>query len=427
MATTSPDQVLSGAIDSVGVSVTIASRRADDARYGALYDTVNLAGSVPVHLHRLTTEQYLMLFSRRWHSATAAPSDPGGYTDFTEDTTPGWVKVSVPSGQRTMMSNDFAIPLVSSYDNATLVDAVSRSTEYLYLLTSVNSGTKAAVSHWWQNTTTGAIIKNAEEEVTGAHVRTADITERAWLAMDDAERDVMGDFVVFDRGLWFLSPHLIVIGAASDNRLFMVRKPWGRIGINLVEKASSEYGTSSRGTAEDPRWSYFTGDGWSVDPYLAAPITDSSGNVITSEGPVSVVTYRDQTWMSTVTSEGTNRSALIYSQRGQRSWVAQDSLSLGSTADGSYLDTLRFQQQVPPSTTSDAMVNSDAGLVYVISTRSTTSDGVSTLKNTWGVWPVISASSLASPMDSAAINASLGVTAATNALTSTASAGIGGS
>jgi hypothetical protein len=424
MARISPDQVSSDAVDSVGVSVTIAPRRASDPRYGALYDISTLAASVPVHLHRLTNEQYLMIFSRRWHSATPSAGDPGGYTDFTEDTTPGWVKVSVPTGQRVTMSNGYTIPLVSNYDTPVLVDAVSRSTEYLYLLTSVNNGTKAVVSHWWQNTTTGAVIKHAEEQVTGAYSRPANTSERAWLDMDDAEHEATGDSVVFDRGLWFLSPHLIVIGASSDNRLFMARKPWGRIGINLIEKSNSEYG-APMGTAEDPRWSYFTGDGWSVDPSQAVPITDSTGTVITSEGPVSVVTYRDQTWMSTVIAEGTNRSARIYTQRGQRAWVAQDSIHLGSTADGSYLDTLRFQQQVPPSTTSDTMLNSDSALVYVISTRSTTG-GVSTLKNTWGLLPVMSAGSRTSPLDSTAINASLAVVAAANSSTDTASAGVGG-
>jgi len=396
MSRESPDQVSSDAIDDVGVSVTIAPRRASDARYGALYDPAGLAGVVPVHLHRLTTEQYILVFSRRWHTATTSATNPGGYTAFSQDTTPGWVKIGVPSGYAIPLGPSYAIPMGTSYTTAVLADAVSRSTEYLYLLTSATTGstTTGVVSHWWQNTNSGSVQQVAEEEVTEAYSRPTGTSLAAWTALTDDQRRAAGDKVVFNRGLWFLTPHLLVFGVSSDNRLFLVRKPWGRIGYNTVQQPGSDYRVLGY-TAEDPRWSYYTGDGWSVDATLAAPVTDAAGAAITTVGPVSVATFRDRTWLATVVADGTNRLAKIYTQRGQRDWVAQGAVSLGSTADGSYLgDTLRFQQQVPPSVTSAAMTNTDndAAVPYVISTKSVTG-GISTLNNIWGLWSVPGTSS----------------------------------
>ena len=430
MSRTSPSQVSSDAIDDVGVSVTICPRRASDPRYGTIYDPAKIAGVVPVHLHRLTTNEYLMVFSRRWHTATTSATDPGGYTAYSQDTSPGWLKVGVPSGQPTAMGPTSAISMRTSYDSAVLTDAVSRSTEYLYLLTSITKGAEVTgvVSHWWHNTTTNSVQEIAEESVTQAHARPVNTTQLAWASLTAENRVAAGDKVVFDRGLWFLTPHLLVFGASSDNRLFMVRKPWGRIGINSVEQPSTAYRILGT-TAEDPRWSYYTGDGWSVDPTLAAPIVDSKGAVITSLGPVSVATFRDRNWLVAVVAEGDNRLARIYSQRGQRPWAVEGSVSLGSVADGSYLgDTLRFQQQVPPATSSDPMSNpaNDAALVYVVSTKSV-SNGVSRLNNTWGLWSIPRAGAKVSPLDSTSLNATLAVTAARTAATNTSVAGVGGS
>jgi hypothetical protein len=430
MSRISPSPISSGAIDDVGVSVTVSPRRASDPRYGTVYDPAGIAGVVPVHLHRLTTDQYIMVFSRRWHTATTSATDPGGYTAYSQDTSPGWMKVGVPTGQPTAMGSTYAIPMRTTYDSAVLADAVSRSTEYLYLLTSVTKGsvTTGVVSHWWHNTTTGSVQEIAEESITEACARPVNTTELAWQSLTADERSVAGDKVVFNRGLWFLTPHLLVFGASSDNRLFMVRKPWGRIGINDVEQPSTMYRVLGT-TAEDPRWSYYTGDGWSVDRSLAAPIVDSKGAVITSLGPVSVASFRDRTWLATVIAEGDNRLARIYSQRGQRVWTVEDTVSLGSVADGSYLgDTLRFQQQVPPATSSDPMSNpaNDAALVYVVSTKSVSGD-ISRLNNTWGLWSIPRAGAKVSPLDSTSLNATLAVTATRTAATGTSSAGVGGS
>ena len=395
MARISSSQVPSESIDASGVSVTISPRRSSDPRYGSLYDTIGLAGAAPVHLHRLTSEQYLLVFSHRWHSATVSSENPGGYLDFVEDTAPGWVRVAVPTGRRTMIGDSFVIPGLTGM----LVDAVSRASEYLYLLTSDGS-----VSHWWQNTNTGSVTKVADEIIPGGLSRPDEVTSRAWLTLSADERAALGDAVVFNCGLLFLSPYLVAFGAsAADRRVFMSRKTWGRIGKNSSES-----------------WSYWTGDGWSTDSSLVAPLVDSTGQYIVSDGPVSVVSYRDQSWMSVVIADGPTRFALVYTQRGQRPWTPTSTLIyLGSTADGSYIEGgLRFQQQVPP--VAEAMTDCDAALVYVVTTRSTAA-GVSTLENTWGL---LSVASRVASVDALGLDAHLSASVALFAGVATPGAGV---
>jgi hypothetical protein len=388
MARLSPSQVTASSIDQTGLSVTVAPRRADDDRYGALYDLATLAGSVPVHFHPLTPNEYLLVFSRRWHSATPASDNPGRYTTHTEVIEPGWVRVSVPTGQRTVVNNTYTIPMLTRYDSTQLIDAVSRANEYLYLLTSATSGsvTTGVVSHWFYNTSSGSITEIAEEALPVGRVQPTTMTERAWAAMTSAERDTNGAAVTFDRGLWFAPPYLVVFGADADNQLFLARKPWGRIGYNQVQSPSSAMMAMTGSTTEDPRWTYWTGEGWSLDVHLAQPITDKTGAVITSQGPVSIATFRDRTLLATVAAQNTNRVAKIYTQRSSQPWEAESATVPLGVAGSTYLDTLRWQQQVQPSLSSTAMNNpaTEVAIPYVVSTLETGSS--SALMNTWALW-----------------------------------------
>jgi len=65
-------------------------------------------------------------------------------------------------------------------------------------------------------------------------------------------------------------------------------------------------------------------------------------------------------------------------------------VALGSTVTGSYMgDTVRFQTQMQPMPSHSVMIDSAnaMGIPYVYSTRSV-GDGVTSLVNTWGLWPV---------------------------------------
>lgn len=409
MARISTSQVHADSVDDAALSIVTAPQRANESRYGAVYDSTNLAAMVPIHFHPISSSEYLVLFSRRWHAATHSSDDPGSYTDYTEVIEPGWFRVSVPTGQRTLVGDGFSIPTRNTYTSTELIDAVSRANDYLYLLMSVTTDTTTTglVSNWSQNTTTGAVTSLAEEELPPAVSRPPEITELAWETFSAAQRTELGSAVTFDRGLWFSSPHLVVFGADEFNRLYLARKPWSRIGYNLVARPGDTLGVPVVPTAEDPRWSFWTGDGWSTTAYLAQPLADVSGAAITSLGPVSVATYRDRTLLATVAAKDTNRFAQIYIQRGSRGWEKGDGVALGS--DSEYLDVLRWQQQVPPGVATSEMTNqaNEAAIPYVFSTLIEVSgeNAHSTLGNTWALWPILRTGSpapvLGTPLDAA--------------------------
>lgn len=116
-----------------------------------------------------------------------------------------------------------------------------------------------------------------------------------------------------------------------------------------------------------------------------------------------MASYRDRTLLATVIANGDNRLAQIYSQKMARSWEPQGTVPLGSVADDSYLDVLRWQQQVAPSITSDEMTDSrtEVALPYVVSTlvtetlplpedapEGTTPTSYLSLNNAWGLWSI---------------------------------------
>lgn len=492
MAQLNTPQVSADAIDTTGLSVVTSPRRIGDQRYGVAYNNDQLAAAVPVHFHPLDANRYLMLFNRRWSQATSSPQTPGAYSSYTEDTTPGWAQIAVPSGNLSPVgtAGDYTIPIQHDYDELTLVDAVSRTTEYLYMLFSGSTklaytapttgasgasgasgeegatgatGTPAAtgpvtvttgvIAHWWNNPTTKAFTALAQEPVPSGAACPENFTALAWNALSVEERMSQGLTVVFDKGLQFQSPHIVVYGTDSLNRLYAARKPWARIGNNIAAKpySSSTFGALGA-TAEDPRWTYFTGTGWSLDYTELKPMTDHRNEPITSAGPVSVATYRDQTFLSTVAQEITPETpgtwepdptgasgdygsyipgatgetkwvAQVYAQRKGRAFAPAGQVPLGSTNDNSYLqETLRFQAEVPPNADLPEMQAGNAALPYVISTRTTLADtnaltvseggtvtvpgdeargtlaatytpqefpAITALTNSWGVWPVV--------------------------------------
>lgn len=358
MARYSPTQVHPDAVDLGGISVATVARRADDPRYGTAYDLKNFAAAVPVYFHPLTPGRCLMLCSRRWHTATLGPDGVGTFSSYFTDTTPGWRDLRLPGGTTSPMMGGYAIPIQGSYSSPVLTGAASRGNAYLFTLYSTDAG--GVVSHWWYNTTLSTVGALAEELVP-----------------------TQGD-VVFDRGLWLRADHLIIFGSDLSGDLHMARKPWGRIGVDSVPR-------SLTGTPEDPRWEYWTGAGWSLDPGELAPVVAEDGTGIQTLGPVSVAEYRDRVYMATVVDETISltedRVGRIWTQRGGGSWRSVGSVGLGSTVTGSYAgDTVRFQPQMTPVATHPVMVDSNnvSGIPYVYSTVAGGS-----LVNTWGLWPVL--------------------------------------
>lgn len=453
-------QVSSDSIDVTGLSVVTSSRRINDQRYGIVYDNAHLAAVVPVHFHPVDANNYLMLFNRRWSGAVSSPQTPGAYSDYTEDTSPGWAMITTPSGQRRPVGSDgsYAIPFQHNYDDIFLVDAVSRTSEYLYVLfagsrkTLVDSQattvTNGIITHWWNNPSTKSISLLSQEEIPQGVARPDTITAATWDSLSFEEKQSRGLPVVFDKGLQCHTPFMVVYGTDSLNRLYKARKPWSRIGTNLAPRISGTIQGLLAQPREDPRWTYFTGTGWSLDSSEIVSMTDQRNQPITSAGPVSVATHRNQTFLSTVTQQVTSGTpegwavegsenysdyipgspdedqwiSRIYSQRDGRPWAVSGELPLGSTSAGTYLqETVRFQPELLPSSAVLAVAGPNAAIPYIVSTKrfisdvvqlATAENNLSTdstdtrgtlaedltpetfaeitgLANSWGVWPTV--------------------------------------
>ncbi len=375
MGTRVASQEFPNSIDQAGLSVVTASR-SDEVRTGTIYNPANLAAIALTYVHNLTDKKKLLLFSRRWHTATPTVDESGFFSAYTEDTSPGWVIANMPQGSKTLVNEQYGIPPSTYFGTPRLIGGASRATEYLYVLNSyTKSGvTQGVITHWWYNTTTSALVPLAEE------------------AVPSITPDYDGQLVTFDRGIWLNDKYITVWGTSVDtNELYMVRKHWGRIGRNQPF-GKKEAIAGNQFFAASPVWTYWTGSGWSPNPLEAQPVTSVYSQPLTSYGPVSVANFRDQSFMSTVAVDGTDREAVIYHQRGGSSWKEVSRVDLGSAlAAGEYInDTgLMFQPQVTPAVDSTEMTSAAniAAIPYVINQR-VLSGSDSQLQNVWGLWSV---------------------------------------
>lgn len=325
--------------DAEGLSVITSTRRIDDPHRGMIYDPAELAALTPVHIHPVNPGRYLMVFSRHWRDATLSPGDPGSHTAHTEDTEPGWAFIDT-SGARSTPGRTHSVP---GPPGRTLTAATSRANTYLYLLSSHNGG--ARIEHFRY-----APERNAMLELASEHI--------APVVLD-------GQRIIFDRGLYVDGADLVVLGAGEvDRRLYVARKSWGRIGTSKS--------AATRATISDPVWRYRTHDGFSTDAAELDPLP-----AITSHGPVSMASYRDQLYLAAVEADGDDRLARVW-RRGRLAWTPLPAtVALGSVADGSYLGgTLQFQQQVRPLAT-------ELSVPYTVAVRSGGRIDVS-----WGSWLV---------------------------------------
>lgn len=359
MSTSLLAQVDPASLDLSGISIATTTASAGNARKGSVYNPVTMAAAAPVYFHQLHNGTYLMLNSRRWHTATPDGGIPGAYTAHSEDTSPSWLMVDGPTGT-TSNPPGFStfIPMNTKVDTAVLTAACSRPPGYFYLLNSVQIGdtTAAVLQHFHVSPSTKAIIIEAEEILPTVTVGD--------------------DTVVFDKGLQYDTPYLILWGTDSDGKLYRMRKSWGRVGVSKQKPFKSSDGWSN------PTWDYWHGTGYSVDPTEVAQV-----DALTSAGPVSFAAYRNAQLISVVSAEGAVRSAQVWMNRSGRPWLKMDSLvALGSISDSSYLGgCLQLQPQLGANPLAPGMTaTTNVGIPYVVSTV-TSGGGHSSLANSWGL------------------------------------------
>jgi hypothetical protein len=256
----SSTQVPPSSIDRLGLSVATSSQDIDIPRQGVIYDPINLGAGRLVHIHPSSTD-YVALFKERWHGGTLGLL-PQHYTSHSVDLTPYWVLFNPVYGT---IKYQGPIPTRSPYTSRVLQAATSRN-DYLFTLESRDG--EGFIQHF--RNTQGLGIELMEEETI----------PRA------------GE-VVFDKGLFCWKDLLCVYGTDDSGKLYVIRKPWSRIGV-------------MKNAGDTAVWRYQTDRGWSLDPLEAVPIN------ISSEGPVSYASYRDKSYLS-VHSDG---AINIYVSRG---------------------------------------------------------------------------------------------------------------
>lgn len=359
MPTTPAAQVLATSIDTAGVSIATGSPTADTPRMGMIYDALTYAAAAPIWFHTLRRGHYLMVAGRFWHDATPDGGIPGGYTAYTEDTTPSWVLIDGPTAARFPIPG-YALypPMRTSVTSAMLTAATSRPPNYLYLLNKVViAGQDQAVLQCVYTSVTDSVQINAEEVLP-----TVTVGEET---------------VVFCQGIQYAHPYFLVYGTDSSGNLYRLRKLWSQVGANKPDPAIGNPTVPPRG------WEFFAGWGYSYDASEIAPV--QSG--LTSAGPVSFALYRNAAIMSTVHQDGDVRTGQIWMSQAGRTWERRATgIPLGSVADGSYLGHgLRLMGQLGADAA--AVGTASAGVPYVTTIKSEES-GVSRLLNTWDVWKV---------------------------------------
>lgn len=217
-------------------------------------------------------------------------------------------------------SESYAIP---GRSGRTLRAACSRSTSYLYVLSSLtDSG--GMIQHFRWSVDRDIMLPVAEETFPV-------------VTLDDEQ-------VSFDAGLYLYGADIVVVGRGlTSSALYLMRKSWGRIGVT----AEAYQGFRNEAVRiEDPSWRYSTATGWSADPSELAPLP------ITSAGPVSAIVHHDRVIMATVRATGATRTAEVwYSRHVSPRWHRLPFTAALGTAGSTYLGgTLQLQPQLPART-----------------------------------------------------------------------------
>jgi hypothetical protein len=322
---TTVNHVPEDSTDVAGLSRLLTTRSIAHPEQGNVYDPMNFAAITPVHVHSTRPGRYLVLFSRRVHTAIISGTDPGSYTAYNVDSSPGWVMVDVNGSRKMASSESYLIPGPAG---RVLTAACSRANTYLYALSSLGAS-GSIIQHFRWSEDQDIMVPVAEEILPV-------IT-------------LSGEQVRFDAGVYLYGDDIVVVGRGlTTNSLYLARKGWGRIGIT-TEGYQGNRNEATR--IDDPSWRYATVNGWSADPSELAPLP------VASAGPVSVVVRDDRLIVAIVKADGTTRTAEVwYSRHVSPTWHKMSFTAPLGVEGVSYLGgTLQMQPELIANTSGVAI------------------------------------------------------------------------
>lgn len=347
MATGSAPQLHPDSIDTLGLSVIAGSKVAEDGRYGLIYNPTTLAAAAPVHFH-LAASRVLGLFSRVWTTGEGSEDSPGYYSDYTESTVPHWAMIDLSGSAKDVGP----MPMRTAHTTRTLVSATSRLDLFWALNAVTNGSVNSAVVQFFRRNTSGTFQVQEEETLPTFNVA--------------------GQPVLFNRGVYLDAPNMVFFGSrSSGNEVYLARKRWERIGTVSVEAP----------------WQYQTDTGWSSDPDDAVALQTSVTTALTTVGPISVGSYRDRRYITTVAADGSNRVARVYVSRGLHDpWNHVDSIALGAVGSTYLGGTLYLQPHLGAVSTLDELQD-PANATAFPSVRSLLSEVEleAAIQVTWGI------------------------------------------
>jgi hypothetical protein len=394
MSTSPAIQVPVDSFDTLGVSVATSPRSSAVPRQGSVYDLITMAAASPIWFHPIADGRLLMINSQIWDAATPVGGS-GAYSAYTVDTVPSWFLLDGPTGKRTAVpGGSVHIPMTTAATGVTVIAAASRPPNLLFLLSSgtINSATNAILQRFHVNPNTSVAIANEEvlpllyiDSLGGVDTPAGLIAKQ--LAAHEASTTVptIVSSIVFNAGMQYDSPNLVLYGTDSSNNVYKIRKPWGRVGHNTQTSVTFVKRTANDTIGSALGWQYYNGTGYSSDPTTLASMP------ITTHGPMSFGLYRNQVMMTTVSLSGTTYTGQFWISKSGQPFVQQaTTVALGSSADGSYLGGgIQLMPQLSPNPTASVMLGALSGIPYVISKRTgSASDYV--LDTVWNILPISS-------------------------------------
>lgn len=356
MSTTATAQVDATSLDTSGISLSTAPA-SSNPRTGTAFNTLLFAAAQPVWFHPLHDGRFLMINSRVWSSATPIGGTPGAFSAYTEWGYPTWAIVDGPTGATVNAGNP--VPMNTSSSGTVVVGGASRAQDSLWLLSSINGGTAGIVQRF-SCSPNGSVAVTHEDLVPN------------------------GSGVVFDEGIQYDSPFLIVHGTDSSGHIYRARKPYAKVGTNKVGRSNLQTHAGIVGTQVG--WEYYTGSGYSADPTEMAPVLATGGATWVTKGPMSFASYRNTDYATTVAVSGGTYTGQIWTSTQGRPWTPVGSpLALGASSDSSYLGgTVQFMGNLSANPAAAQMVNAVAGIPFVTSVR-TAAGGGHILDSVWDI------------------------------------------
>lgn len=338
MATEPATQVLASSVDARGVAAATTTRGPDDStQVGSVYSPESLAAAVPVWFHLHNDGSYQAVLRSYWTGATAS-GGPQWYSDHTPVTVPAWFRFDPATGVRGAVE---AIPGSSSP-----VVAGASSSLYMWLLR--QDGTL----QWFREDGPGLVLAGSEDLAGQQHRvswdsdATGDLSANSWW------------------GLEVDGPRLRVYYGTPADGIFVMAKPWGQVGNTHAD------------------WLFLGDKGFLPYAGESFPLSSASGPV-PCNGPVSLVTVRGRSWLTTVELAGGQYVGRAWSSRGLHDPWRDSGLSVPLGASPGWLGAgVQLQPQLAAAPDAVAAIPANVAVPYVSSVPGT-SDGASYIDTAW--------------------------------------------